>query len=89
MHTNGRAKGNYFLLDATKAIIKQVYGEQVERQAYVGVNHIVKDDFLPLYHVAYAKAIAEKRQVWLCNTVQPRAGARKASPLTLLTQVLT
>lgn len=40
--------------------LKRAYSTQVEGQARLGINHITKDDFLPLYHVAHVQAITTK-----------------------------
>jgi hypothetical protein len=40
--------------------LKRGYGTRVEGQARLGINHIVKDDFLSLYYVAHIQAITEK-----------------------------
>ena len=42
------------------APLKRAYGTQVEGQARLGINHIVKDDFLLLYHAAHVQAITAK-----------------------------
>ena len=42
------------------APLKRAYGTQVEGQAWLDINHIVKDDFLPLYYAAHIQTITEK-----------------------------
>ena len=40
--------------------LKQAYGTQVEGQMRLGINYIIKEDFLSVYHIAHTQAITEK-----------------------------
>ena len=40
--------------------LKQVYGTQIEGQMRLGINHIIKEDFLLVYYIAYTQAITKK-----------------------------
>ena len=40
--------------------LKRLYGTQVEGQMRLGINYIIKEDFLSVYYIAHAQAITEK-----------------------------
>ena len=50
--------------------LKTAYGALVEGQMRLGINHITKEDFLAVYHVAHKQAITEKNIVSGFNTTR-------------------
>ena len=42
------------------SLLKRAYGTRVESEARLGINHITKTEFLPLYYAAHVQAMTEK-----------------------------
>ena len=40
--------------------LKRLYSTQVKGQMRLGINHIIKEDFLSVYYIAHTQAITEK-----------------------------